>query len=47
MPTERVRPEVWLAFLVVARMAERRFIELTGMTLAEWDERNYQRIMSG
>jgi len=46
MPT-RMRPEMWLALLVISRAAERRFIELTGMTLAEWDERNYQRIMAG
>jgi hypothetical protein len=42
----RMRFEMWLALLMVSVAAERRFIELTGMTLAEWDERNYARIMS-
>jgi hypothetical protein len=37
---------MWLALLIISRAAERYFIELTGMTLAEWDERNYQRVMS-
>ena len=44
MPT-LLRPEMWLALTIISRQLEKRFIELTGMTLAEWDERNYMRIM--
>ena len=39
-------PAMWLALLIVQRALAERFRELTGMTLDEWDERNYQRIMA-
>jgi hypothetical protein len=44
MPTQH--PETWLALLIVTRAAQRCFTEITGMTLDEWDEQNYQRVMS-
>lgn len=41
-----LRFEMWLALMMVSYAASRRFTELTGMTLDEWDEQNYARIMS-
>jgi len=41
-----MRPEMLLALIIIGRALNQRFTELTGMTLAEWDELNCQRIMS-
>jgi hypothetical protein len=45
MPTREML-EMWLAVIVASFVAKRHFEELTGMTLDEWDELNYQRVMS-
>ena len=38
--------DMWLAILIVQRALSERFRQVTGMTLDEWDEMNYQRIMA-
>ena len=41
-----MRPEMMLALFVIQRMLGQTFIALTGMTLDEWDELNYQRTLA-
>ena len=45
MPT-RVSFEAWFALLVASWFARKHFEQLTGMTLDEWDELNYQRVLA-
>ena len=38
--------ETWMKLMLVSIWYSQVFEKITGMTLDEWDERNYQRIMN-
>ncbi len=47
MGGSRLSLEMTLAILVIKHQLEQRFQQLTGMSLDEWDELNYRRVMAG